>query len=181
MREAEVIECLEAYLNAHRVGFVRRKVGPDFKLEDGSVIEAKGSKWGDVGAVMRQLIEYYMTSPSMGLAVPADSLNVDRVYRLLLLEKALIYSKREGKPITVYCITKSRKEGLYKLLKFNSVEELFRQVTDDLVRKIGISRWSEVAERIEHIGGYLKRTSDDLFRNGLVSTVSERGYELKYT
>jgi len=177
MEEEEVIHCLEVYLRKLGAKFKRRKTGPDFTFEDGSAIEAKGSEWLDVGEVLKQLADYYMTSPSMGFAIPADTLNIDRAYRLMLLEKALMYSEHQGQPITVYCVTKVEEKS-YRLLRYDSVEKLFGQVTDELGRIVGVDWWLEPNERIKHIGGHLKKESNELFKMQIIQIVSNRGSEV---
>ncbi len=179
LEEREVVRCLEAYLHGLGARFKRgRGPGPDFIFEDGSVIECKGSKWPDVGEIMRQLASYYMTSPKTGLAIPADSLNIDRAYRLLLLEKALTLSKWQGRPLTVYCIVKTG-ERSYKLLRFDSVKELFDQVTEELGRTISADWWLEPGEKVKRIGGHMRKESSELFREQLTQIILKWGYEVK--
>ena len=175
MEEEEVMRCLESYLK--EAGVRHRRGIPDVEFEDGSAIEAKGRDWPDVGAVMGQLADYYMTRPSLGFAAPADALTIDRAYRLVVLEKALVRSKLQGKPITIYCVAKD--DGSYKLLKFDSAEDLFKQVTEELGVTAGVDRWLQVDEKVKRIGERLRKPSDALFREQLRQIVVRRGAEVK--
>jgi hypothetical protein len=74
-----------------------RGAGPDFELEDGSVAEAKGSGLDDVGAVLRQVAEYYLKRTAVAFVAPADALSLDRAFRLLMLECMLKGMKYGGR------------------------------------------------------------------------------------
>jgi hypothetical protein len=103
VEEGEVKGVFKAYLDKNRAQYlVGKGAGPDFAFEDGSVAEVKGSSWDDVGEVLRQIAEYYFKSPSVTFVVPSDSLNLDRAFRLLILERILKGLKLEGKAISVF-------------------------------------------------------------------------------
>jgi hypothetical protein len=73
--EDEVKKVFKAYLDRNKPRYFSGKgaAGPDFEFEDGSIAEAKGSEWADVGAILRQVGEYYLKSPSVTFVAPSDS------------------------------------------------------------------------------------------------------------
>lgn len=148
--------------------------GPDFELEDGSAIEAKGTVWSNVAEVLSQLAEYYMHRTRVGFAVPSDALNADRAYRLMLLEVALIYSKLQGEPIKVYCVGKAN-EKTYRLYIFSSVKDLYDKVTNESIRHIRISWYLPSPKKIDWISSGLKAESNELFSQQLQRLVDKQG------
>lgn len=60
----------------------------------------------DVGAIPKQIAEYYLKSQAVTFVAPADSLNLDRGFRLWMLERIMRYLKFEGRAIRVFLVGK---------------------------------------------------------------------------
>jgi hypothetical protein len=178
MEENEVKRVFKAYLD--KIGiqyFVSKGAGPDFEFENGSIAEVKGSEWADVGAILRQLAEYYLKSPSMIFVTPSDGLNLDRAFRLWMLERILKGMKREGKAIRVILVDKIE-DKKYKVYEFYSLEELWREVTEKIISKLP-SWYDPVNEKLSFISAFSLKEGNELFKLHIKDLVSERGSEIE--
>ena len=177
MEEDEVKEAFKAYLDKTKAQYyVGRGAGPDFEFEDGSVAEAKGSEWADVGAVLRQIADYYLKRPSVTFVVPADSLNLDRAFRLYVLERVLMSMKRGGKTIRVFLVDKIA-DGKYKARMFDSFEDLWKSVTERIASG-GPSCHAPSNEKLSFISSFSSQEGNELFKLHVISLVNERGFEI---
>jgi hypothetical protein len=178
MEENEVKRVFKAYLD--KIGiqyFVSKGAGPDFEFEDGSIAEVKGSEWADVGAILRQLAEYYLKSPSMIFVTPSDSLNLDRAFRLWMLECILKGMKREGKAIRVILVDKVA-DKKYKVYQFDSMEDLWREIAEKISSKQ--PRWYDpVDEKLSFISTFSSQEGNELVKLYIKDLVSERGSEIE--
>ena len=176
MEEDEVKRVFKAYLdksNAHYI--LGRGGGPDFEFEDGSVAEVKGSEWADVGAVLRQIAEYYLKSPSVTFVAQSDSLNLDRAFRLWMLERILKGLKLEARAISVFLVDKVADK--YVVCTFDSFEELWRGVTERIESKRP-SWYIPTEEKISFVSNFSSQEGNELFKLHATSLVRERGWEI---
>jgi hypothetical protein len=176
LEEDEVKRVFKAYLdrsNAHYI--LGRGGGPDFEFEDGSVAEAKGSEWADVGAVLRQIAEYYLKSPSVTFVAPSDSLNLDRAFRLWMLERILKGLKLEARAISVFLVDKVADK--YVVCTFDSFEELWRGVTERIESKRP-SWYIPTEEKISYVSNFSSQDGNELFKLHTTHLVRERGWEI---
>lgn len=178
MDEEEVKKVFEVYLNRSKIQYFRgRGAGPDFEFEDGSVAEAKGSEWADVGAVLRQIAEYYLKSPAVTIAAPADSLNLDRGFRLWMLERIMRHLKFDGKPIKMFLVDKVT-DNKYKIYTFNSLEDLWKEVGERIEQKC--PGWHVlVKEKVSFVSMFSMQEGNELFKLHTVSLIGERGSEIE--
>jgi hypothetical protein len=178
VEEDEVKGVFKAYLDKNRAQYlVGKGAGPDFAFEDGSVAEVKGSSWADVGEVLRQIAEYYFKSPSVTFVVPSDSLNLDRAFRLLILERILKGLKLEGKAISVFLINRVT-DNKYKVYTFDSFESLWREVVERIVsNKPGW--YVPTDEKLSFVSTFSTQEGNDLFKLHTISLVNERGSEIE--
>lgn len=177
MEEDEVKRVFKAYLDKSNARYLLgRGGGPDFQFEDGSVAEAKGSEWADVGAILRQIAEYYLKSPSVTFVTPSDSLNLDRAFRLWMLERILKGLKLEARAISVFLVDKMA-DDKYKVCTFDSFEDLWRGVTERIESKRP-SWLIPTEEKISFISKFSSQEGNELFKLHTISLVNERGEEI---
>jgi hypothetical protein len=178
VEEDEVKRVFKAYLDKNRAQYlVGKGAGPDFAFEDGSVAEVKGSSWADVGEVLRQIAEYYFKSPSVTFVAPSDSLNLDRAFRLLMLERILKGLKLEGRAISVFLVNKLT-DNKYKVYTFDSIESLWREV----IERIGSNKpgwYVPTDEKLSFVSTFSTQEGNELFKLHTISLVNERGSEIE--
>jgi hypothetical protein len=178
MEEDEVKRVFKSYLDRNKARYLLGKgAGPDFEFEDGSTAETKGSEWTDVGAILRQIAEYYLKSPSVTFVVPSDSLNLDRAFRLWILERILKGLKLEGRAISVFLVNKLT-DNKYKVYTFESFESLWREV----VERIGSNKpgwYVPTDEKLSFVSTFSTQEGNDLFKLHTISLVNERGSEIE--
>jgi hypothetical protein len=178
VEEDEVKGVFKAYLDKNRAQYlVGKGAGPDFAFEDGSVAEVKGSSWADVGEVLRQIAEYYFKSPSVTFVVPSDSLNLDRAFRLLMLERILKGLKLEGRAVSVFLVNKVT-DDKYRVYTFDSIESLWREV----VERIGSNKpgwYVPTDEKLSFVSTFSTQEGNELFKLHTISLVNERGSEIE--
>jgi hypothetical protein len=177
LEEDEVKRVFKAYLdksNAHYI--LGRGGGPDFEFEDGSVAEAKGSEWVDVGAILRQIAEYYLKSPSVTFVAPSDSLNLDRAFRLWILERILKGLKLEARAISVFLVDKVA-DNKYVVCTFDSFEDLWRGVTERIESKRP-GWYIPTEEKISYVSNFSCQEGNEMFKLHTISLVRERGWEI---
>jgi len=177
MEEDEVKRVFKFYLDRNKARYLLGKgSGPDFEFEDGSTAETKGSEWTDVGAILRQIAEYYLKSPSVTSVVPSDSLNLDRAFRLWILERILKGLKLEGRAISVFLVNKLT-DNKYKVYTFESFESLWREV----VERIGSNKpgwYVPTDKKLSFVSTFSTQEGNDLFKLHTISLVNERGSEI---
>jgi hypothetical protein len=178
MEESEVKKVFKAYLDRKKAHYLLGKdAGPDFEFEDGSVAEAKGSEWTDVGEVLRQIAEYYLKRPSVTFVAPCDSLNLDRAFRLWMLERILKGLKFGGTPISIFLVDKMA-DNKYKICTFDSFEELWKEVTE----RIGSRRpnwYVSTDEKLSFVSAFSLHMGNELFKLHVISLVNEHGWEME--
>jgi len=177
LEEDEVKRVFKAYLDKRNDRcLIRKGGGPDFQFEDGSVAEAKGSEWDDVGGILKQIAEYYLSSPSVTLVTPSDSLNLDRAFRLWMVERILKGLKLQGRPISVFLVDKVA-NNKYKVCTFDSFEDLWRRVTERIESKRP-SWYIPTEEKISFISNFSWQEGNELFKLHTISLVNEHGWEI---
>jgi hypothetical protein len=177
VEEDEVRRVFKAYLDRMRGTryLLGRGAGPDFEFEDGSVAEVKGSEWGDVGAVLRQVAEYYLKRTAVTFVAPADSLNLDRAFRLLMLERMLKGMKYGGRTIGVFLVDRAA-GNKYKVLALDSFEDLWETVTERIASRRP-SWYVPTDEKLSFASAFSSQEGNELFKLHVVSLVNERGSE----
>jgi hypothetical protein len=179
VEEEEVKNVFKAYLDwlGHSQYFMSKGSGPDFEFEDGSVAEVKGSKWEDVSEVLEQIAEYYLKRSSVTLVAPADAINLDRAFRLLILERVLMRLKRSEKSIGVFLVDKVA-DDKYAVLRLNSLEDLWKQVGERILSRAPF--WFDSTDRkVSFISEFSSKDGNELFKSCIVSIVKEKGFELE--
>jgi hypothetical protein len=176
LEEEEVKEAFQKYLESRNiVYFLGKGAGPDFKFEDGSVAEAKGSIWQDVGAVLEQIAEYYFTSTRVSLVFPCDAMNLERAFRLLMLEKLLMRSKQKGETLRLYLVSKI--DDVYKICQFDSIEDFWKRVCQKI--EIEAPAWYEPPnKRQEFIQSWSIREGNEMFKSYAIKLFNERAYDI---
>jgi len=178
VEEDEVKKVFKAYLDRSRAQYLPGKdAGPDFEFEDGSIAEAKGSEWADVGEVLRQIAEYYLKSPSVTFIAPSDSLNLDRAFRLCMLERIMKGLTLGGRAISVFLVDKVA-DNKYKVCMFDSLEDLWKEVTE----RIGSKKpgwYVSTDEKLSFVSTFSFQIGNELFRLHIISLVNERGSDVE--
>jgi hypothetical protein len=130
-----------------------------------------------VGGILRQIAEYYLKSPFVTFVAPSDSLNLDRAFRLWMLERILKGLKLEGRAISAFLVDRVA-DKKYKVCTFDSLEDLWREVTE----RIGSRRPSwyvPTDEKLSFVSMFSSQEGSELFRLHIISLVNERGSEME--
>lgn len=145
MEEDEVIGVVRKYLTDSNSKFYRQKgSGPDFVLEKGGVIEAKGSGF-DLKRAAEQIIRYVLTYPKVEIAVPVDALNVAELFTLLLIETSM---KASGKSSIKAMLIARVEENKYKIKVYLSIEDLWSYIFSKFEEIMTVAGSSDAEEGI---------------------------------
>lgn len=104
-----------------------KRIPPDL-LVGNVAVEIEGS-WINFKVTLEKYVRYSLNYSSLEIVFPTDSLDIQKVYQLLLLEKLL--EKKDRNPIKIHLVTEAKK-GTFKLKTFSTVQELY----DTIARRI---------------------------------------------
>lgn len=111
--------------------------GPDIKIGHGKGVEVKGGKLtGErFERAIKQISEYTHDWSDIELAFPITALTMRKLYSLHVIEESLRFRELgKNKTIPVYLVSKIN-DNEYSVLRFNSMKDLFEDVTKAAIQK----------------------------------------------
>ncbi|MFB0560815.1 MAG: hypothetical protein ACETWM_06340 [Candidatus Lokiarchaeia archaeon] len=121
MYEKDVKEVFTNFLEKQGKKFKTPKGAAPDLLIDNIAVEIEGS-WVNFKATLEKYVRYALEYSSLEIVFPTDSLDVNKVYLLLLLEKLL--EKKSRPPIKIHLVIEVE-NGNFALKTFSTVQELY--------------------------------------------------------
>ncbi len=121
MYEKEVKKVFTNFLEKQGKRFKPPKgVAPDLII-DNIAVEIEGS-WVNFKATLEKYVRFSLEYSSLEIVFPTDSLDVNKIFILLLLEKLL--EKKNRPPIKIHLVTELETD-IFALKTFSTVKELY--------------------------------------------------------